>query len=227
MKIGDRVIYKPTYERISGKGIQDGDIGTIVLIQMCNDICSVKFDRRKKKVQVFKSNLQLYKEEIKMKKIISPKFMPGEVIDLSYKSNNLPNRIFIKRVRMDVSDKGWMYDILLENSGDTTAVEESFIEERMTHKLAKVYSEPYVLDLYSQGFRFAGNYDESEALKIAKSLKGNSSLLNIQIHPAFYPSGLEWKSKRAIWIRYHQIILDDGMMCKVITPTPPKVMIIK
>lgn len=156
-----------------------------------------------------------------------PKFMPGEVIDLSYRTNILPNRILIKQAKITEFSEGWLYDIVLENSGDTTTMEESFIEERMTHKSRKVYSVKYVQDLYESGFRFCGNFIRQDATRFAKNIKDNKTILNIQIHPGFYPGGDLIMGQNGVWIRYHKIITNDGRLCEVINPSPTEVIIIK
>ena len=151
------------------------------------------------------------KEKDDMKKIDRlPRFMPGQVIDLSYKHKGLPNRILIKTVYTREQDKGWMYAVYLENTGERTALDEDFIISHMTTKSTQVYRSPDVIKLYNDGWRFCGNFDKDTAFDMASKCATNIYIKDIILKPALNAKGCLVNNQYGMWIRYNTIINDNG-----------------
>ena len=139
-----------------------------------------------------------------------PKFMPGQVIDLSYKNKGLPNRILIKTAYVTEQSDGWMYEVYLENTGEFSRINEEFISTNMTHKASAVYKCKEIIGLYGSGWRFCGNFDKSTAHTIAGKHATNRYINNIMLRPALKPDGSLLNDYYGMWIKYHNIINDDG-----------------
>lgn len=146
-----------------------------------------------------------------MKKITSlPKFMPGQVIDLSYKNKGLPNRILIKTVFIKEQNSGWMYEVYLENTGETSTLDEAFITNNMTKKESPVYKCREIINLYNDGWRFCGNLSIKEANLTAAKLATNRYIKNIILRHALNYHGCLVSDKYGMWIRYNNTINNDG-----------------
>ena len=139
-----------------------------------------------------------------------PQFMPGQVIDLSYKYKGLPNRLLVKTVFINEQSNGWMYDVYLENIGEYTTLEEKFIQDNMTHKHMEVYRCAEIIKLYHNGWRFCGNFTEKSVNDIAAKIALNTHIRNVITRPALNGYGCLDNGKRGIWVKYYNIINDDG-----------------
>lgn len=139
-----------------------------------------------------------------------PKFMPGQVIDLSYKYKGLPNRLLVKSVFTREQDNSWMYDVYLENLGEYTTVNEEFIIGNMTNKDMKVYKCTEIIKLYNDGWRYCGNFSITEAHNTACKLATNPHIKNVIIRHALDGRGCLKNGMHSIWIRYYNVINDDG-----------------
>lgn len=153
-------------------------------------------------------------EEQKMNvntKLLKPKYQPGEVIDLTYKTEgSLPNRIFVKTVYCREQDCQWLYEVILENTGCKTTMTEAFINERKANRTASVYKTQEIMERYTKGYRFCGNEAQVHAIVLAEKLKSNSSIAAIMLYPALDPTGRLIKDSYGIWIKYNHIIDDNG-----------------
>lgn len=139
-----------------------------------------------------------------------PKFMPGQVIDLSYKHKGLPNRLLIKTVFIREQDDQWMYEVFLENIGNVTTLNEDFIANNMTNKRTQVYKCTEVINLYNTGWRFCGNFDKESAQTVAAKYATNRWIKNIILRHALDSRGCLIANKYGMWIRHNDIINDDG-----------------
>lgn len=144
-----------------------------------------------------------------------PKFIPGQVIDLSYKSGNFPVRVLVQSVRMSIRDKVWMYDIYLESTKNIETVSEKFLTDNMTNKKSKVYNCDEIIKLYADGWRFCGNFSENIAHETASKFATNRLIRNIILKPALNYYGSSMTGKYGIWIRYYNIINNDGTISNV------------
>lgn len=152
-------------------------------------------------------------EDNSMNKITKlPKFMPGQVIDLSYKNKGLPNRLLIESVFIREQDNQWMYRAYLENVGEYTVLEESFISSNMTAKATQVYKCAEIIKLYSDGWRFCGNFSKEEAFSLAAKYATNKYIKNIILRHALNPKGCLVNDKHGIWIKYQTTINDYGII---------------
>lgn len=139
-----------------------------------------------------------------------PKFMPGQVVDLSYKSKGLPNRLLIQAVFTREHDNQWMYQCIIESTGESTTLNEDFIVANMTHKASEVYKCKEIINLYNTGWRFCGNKSKSTAHSIAGKHATNRYVRSIILRPALAPNGCLLQDHYGIWIKYNNIINDDG-----------------
>lgn len=139
-----------------------------------------------------------------------PKFMPGQVIDLSYKYKGLPNRLLIKSVFVREQDEQWMYECIIESTGDITVLSQSFISNNMINKELEIYKCKEVISLYSTGWRFCGNFSRSHAHSIAGKHATNRYIKGIILRPALDPKGRLYKDNYGMWIKYDNIISNDG-----------------
>lgn len=150
-----------------------------------------------------------------MKKITAlPKFMPGQVIDLSYKSKGLPNRLLIKSVFIREQDEWWMYECIIESTGEVTILSQNFIMENMSNKDFPVYKCAEIIKLYNDGWRFCGNKSRSTAHSIASKHATNRYIRGIILRPALAPNGCLMQDHYGMWIRYNNIINNDGTIIK-------------
>jgi hypothetical protein len=139
-----------------------------------------------------------------------PRFMPGQVIDLSYKSKGLPNRILIKTVFIREHNSTWIYEVFLENTGEVTSLDQDFIVANMTKKDREVYKCREIINLYNDGWRFCGNFGRTEAHKVAAQIATTEYVKNVILKPALDYRGVLINDKYGIWIRYNNIIYDNG-----------------
>lgn len=146
-----------------------------------------------------------------MGKITSlPKFMPGQVIDISYRGDGLPDRLMIVSVFIRQQDTQWMYSCIKESTGETITAEQSVIIDRMSDKGAKVYRTREIITMYGDGWRFCGNFKKSCAHAIAGKNADNPIIKNIILKPALNGNGDLLPNHYGAWIRYHNMISDDG-----------------
>jgi hypothetical protein len=150
-------------------------------------------------------------EETGMKNItMLPKFMPGQVIDLSYKHKGLPNRLLIQSVFIREQDNQWMYQCIIEGTGESTILNESFIVNNMTRKGSEVYKCKEVIALYNAGWRFCGNFKSSCAHSIAGKHATNRYIRSIILRPALDSRGCLLQNNYGMWIRYNNIINNNS-----------------
>lgn len=139
-----------------------------------------------------------------------PRFMPGQVIDLSYKNKGLPNRIIIRIVFINEQSKGWLYEVQHENTGEISVLSQDFIAINMTKRELPVYKCTEIINLYNSGWRFCGNYSVEEAHKVSAKIATSKHIKNVIIRHALNHLGCLVNDKRSIWIKYCTTIRDDG-----------------
>lgn len=141
-----------------------------------------------------------------------PRFMPGQVIDISYRHKGLPNRLLIKSAFVREQDTEWMYSVYLENVGENTILPQKFILENMVVRDTNVYKCADVIKAYNDGWRFCGNYCKNTAQDTAAKYSTNKYIKNIILKPALNSNGCLIHNKYGIWIRYNNPISDDGII---------------
>lgn len=139
-----------------------------------------------------------------------PRFMPGQVIDLSYKSKGLPNRILIKTVFIREQNDSWLYEVVLENTGELTTLDQNFIVANMTEKRTQVYKCRDIINLYNDGWRFCGNFNKADASKVGAQYATNKHIKDIILKPALNSRGCLVHDQYGMWIRYYWTINSDG-----------------
>jgi hypothetical protein len=162
--------------------------------------------------------IRIYREDIKMAKVNieaqtvigAPKFIPGQVIDLSYKHGGLPNRIKIAQVMLSSVEAGYTYNVALESTKEITNMNEQFILDRACHKGAPVYSLDTIRKRYERGWRFCGNYYDGVAVDKAKDIAKSHQVAHVRITEAYYPDGNFVYGQCAVWLQYKNPIADEG-----------------
>lgn len=158
-------------------------------------------------------------EEVKMTERVplqAPQFRPGEVIDFTYKTGGLPNRIKIVSVYHTDSGNGWMYNVILESDGCKTHMSESFILERICKKDQPVYELDTIKKRYDRGWRYCGKYHELRVREVADKIAKNSLIKEVRLTEAYYPNGRFADYQLAIWIRYNNPIACQDVDSKYI-----------
>lgn len=151
-----------------------------------------------------------------MKKItIAPAFAIGEIIDLSYKGDCLPNRIMINSVFMRECDIEWMYGVTMECTGGNTILRQSFIRERRSKHASAVYKNPDVVMRYHEGWRYCGNFDTKAATGNGKMIAQRDDIEGVRLYPALNAQNQLVRGKMGVWIKYNNTIYDDGRISGV------------
>ena len=141
-----------------------------------------------------------------------PRFMPGQIIDISYKKGELPDRLLIKTVYMREEDDTWMYGVYSEKAHNIISLNQDFIRDNMTTKYTPVYKMPKIIKMYADGWRFCGNYPKDKAMALSGKYAINNNINNIIIRPALNSMGNPVDNEYGIWIRYNTTITDNGNM---------------
>lgn len=149
-----------------------------------------------------------------------PKYCIGQIIDLSHRKcdDKLPNRIYISMIYMKDGSKQWMYKVMSEKGG-LGVVSEDWITKRKSSRKSKCYKHGVVISMYSRGFRFCGNYSDSDVKDIALGIKSAEYIKNIVLFDAIDKDGNTLDGYKGIWIRYNINIGSDDFIndaCTVI-----------
>lgn len=137
------------------------------------------------------------------------KYDPGCVLDLSFKSGRMPDRIFIDLVYCRYGSKEWMYKVYSEMNDEYCYIGESEIDKRISDKSAKCYDNKIIIDMYKQGFRFAGNNKSETAFNRARRLQEADYIKNIVLLDAIDKDGNNIQGQLGLWVRYANPIDDD------------------
>lgn len=137
------------------------------------------------------------------------RFNPGDTIDIFYR--NMPNRLLVRGVTLDPSLSFIWYHVILESDNSKRKVTETWILEYIRNKgQHMVYENEFVRMMYSQGFRFYGNYRRSDLDIVLHHRLKKMNCISIaeSYKQAFYPNGDKCRDKESVWIKYKNII--DG-----------------
>ena len=141
-----------------------------------------------------------------------PIYSPGDIVDLSYKITGLPDRVSIEMVYFTKLENEWIYSVIIESTGNRTTVLESELKQRSVNKTSKVYKHQHIVQRYTDGWRFCGNYNQEEALKIAKSISNNDIIKHVRIYNGIAPNGSYKDGLFGVWIKYNNIISNVGQL---------------
>lgn len=148
------------------------------------------------------------RQEMKIKSV--PKYSPGDVIDLSYKNGGLPNRILVTCTFWRREDKQWMYKVFMENTGEYSVLDETFIASRASKQSTPVYKNPTVLSRIAEGWRFCGNFDTDTANANGKLIAENDLVKHVRLWPAINYNNQYIQGQMGIWIIYKNTIDNNG-----------------
>lgn len=151
-----------------------------------------------------------------MKKItVLPKYGIGEVVDISFKNGGLPNRVLVLGVYWNSENTGWMYNLKSEAIDDDIIMAETVMKKFEANQWSKVGKMQVIIDRYTEGWRYCGNYSEDTARANGIMLSENGNIKNIKLFPALDASGLPIGGDYGLWIRYHNIINGDGSLVSI------------
>lgn len=170
-----------------------------------SDITTNYYDQISARIEYWKR-----KEAENMKIKSTPKYNPGDVIDLSYKNGGLPNRIIITCAFWRRGDTQWVYKVFMESTGDYSVLDETFISSRASKKTSPIYHDAKIIQRISDGWRFCGNFDTETAIANGKLIAENPAVKNVRLWPAMDYQGKYVKGKKGIWIIWNHTITNDG-----------------
>jgi hypothetical protein len=141
--------------------------------------------------------------------VSNPKYHVGDVIDIRYSKDELPNRIVVYMVYFKDGCQEWMYQCYSEkNYNKLVYLTESYIDKLKSRKTAKCYEHPMIQDLYKKGYRFCGNGKEETMRHKAISLQSAKYISNIILCDAISKNGELVDGELGLWIRYYNPIED-------------------
>lgn len=140
----------------------------------------------------------------------APKYSAGQVIDLRFTRNSMPDRIYITMVYMKPSSICWMYRVESEMRSGIIYMRETDIDRRASKKQANCYSNDTIISMYQYGFRWCGNYTEKICINRAKILSSANYIKNIIICDAIDKDGNIIDGYKALWVRYNIAIDSIG-----------------
>lgn len=146
-----------------------------------------------------------------MARIKAPLFDAGEAYYLSHKSG-APARIVIEAVYKKATSKEWMYSIYSEANGcKPTYVPESILQQRVSRHCGLVYKNPNIIKRFEDGYRFAGNYNRDDAIRVGEEFAHNSSIASVWLHPALDGKGEPIEGQYGVWIKWDCVITGDSL----------------
>jgi hypothetical protein len=135
-------------------------------------------------------------------------YEPGDVLDIRYMNDGLPNRMLISKKSNNGGE--WFYDVRLESTGDIINIKESWLTPRVKTKEAPVYKIQSIKSRYQSGLRWMGNYTHNVANSKRQSII-ESGLAKAFLREAYDRDGNIINGKSSVWIKYDDknIINDD------------------
>ena len=133
----------------------------------------------------------------------SPRYEAGNVIDLRFTRDTMPDRIYINMVYRKSGSTQWMYEVLSEKSSKVLYMQENDIFKVESQKSAKCYDHEIVKKLYNEGFRFCGNMKEETAFNRANMLKSAIYIKHIILACAISKDGDVIDGQLGLWVMYN------------------------
>lgn len=140
----------------------------------------------------------------------APKYEPRSIIDLRFSHETMPDRIYVEMVYQRDKSNCWMYRVISEKCGKVEFMREDEIDKFISKKIAKVYENPVVQDLYKKGFRFCGNSKKDTAFARALKLKPAQYISEIVLVDAFNNDGDNIIGEYGLWVKYNLQITSDA-----------------
>lgn len=137
-----------------------------------------------------------------------PKFNLGDVYDLRYTNDGLPNRIKIIGYVKTLQSGEWVYHAQTENLPSIIQLKESFIEKRISAKTAPVYELDVVKIRMNAGKRWAGNYTMDTCRKKAVDILKRRIAKSVFIREAYDRNGNLIPHLASLWIQ-HQYPINE------------------
>ena len=135
----------------------------------------------------------------------APRYTIGDIIDISYKqTGGLPDRIKVVGITANSSDgiNMWMYDVVSELYGDIVSLPEKHIDTYTINYNLPCYKTPQIQYMYGKGFRFCGNFADSDVgKKMCEIINESKSIQRIVACASYDKSGVS-NGRQGIWVKY-------------------------
>lgn len=135
----------------------------------------------------------------------APKYELGQIYDLRFSKDYMPDRIYIKGISADTSRPEWTYQVYSEvRPWKSIYMTEDEIDKRISKKSRNCYNHPIVKNLYGRGFRFCGNSKEDTAINRANNLKDANYIKHIILCDAVDQDGNILEGQLGLWVQYNR-----------------------
>lgn len=139
----------------------------------------------------------------------APKYDVGNVIDLRFSRDTMPDRIYINMVYKKVGSTEWIYEALSEKNNRVIVLPESQISNLESKKESKCYEHELIQRMYRDGFRFCGN-NKSETARIrALNMVDARYIKHIILCDAIGTDGNPIDGYLGLWVQYNTVINND------------------
>lgn len=139
----------------------------------------------------------------------APKYEAGQIIDIRFSSQTMPDRIFINMVYKKPNSPEWMYYVLSERKSDYIYMSESQISKYESKKTSKAYDHNIVKEMYASGYRFCGNSKSDTCRNRADKLLNANYIKHIVLRSAVDDNGNIMPDNLGLWVQYRTVI-DEG-----------------
>lgn len=143
----------------------------------------------------------------------APKYKAGQVVDIRFSNQTMPDRIYICMVYKKPNSPEWMYHALSERKSDYIFMNESQISKYESEKTSKAYDHKIVKEMYAAGYRFCGNNRSDTCKKRAEKLLNANYIKHIVLRSAVGSDGEIIPDYLGLWVQYRTVI-DDGYHVK-------------
>lgn len=162
-----------------------------------------------------------------MKRMEKPRYAVGEVIDLRFSRDRMPDRIAINKIYVDCgsTDNEWLYVVDSEKNYKQIVLRESQIDSMRSKKSHKCYEHKIVKEMYESGYRFCGNGKADTVKHRAEVLKNAQYIHGIVLRSAVDVDGNIIDGYLGLWVQYNLVIaepqdnvdsINDGSYYRVI-----------
>lgn len=134
------------------------------------------------------------------------KYEAGQVVDIRFSNDSMPDRIFIDMVYKKPNSTEWMYNVLSEKKNGYTYMSESQISRLESKKTSKAYDNDIVKEMYEKGYRFCGNSNTGTCEKRARKLVDANYIKHIVLRSAVGSDGNIIPNQMGLWVQYNTVI---------------------
>lgn len=135
-----------------------------------------------------------------------PKYNAGDIIDIRFSHNTMPDRIYIQMVYRKENSVEWMYQVISEKSNGVAYYTESHIDKYISKRDGKCYETDLVKEMYKNGFRFCGNSNRDTAFNRANSMINANYIRHIMLADALDKDGNPIAGQLGLWVQYNKVI---------------------